>query len=108
MLGRLREGVTPADCYDSYVCACAWMALSALDGARDGGVEAFTAGTLSVRRASGKILGLDRRYALEMVCAGEVSVEFDKLIDRQLERAAISSISGFAKICDNACASLTI
>ena len=58
--------------------------------------------------ASGKILGLDRRYALEMVCAGEVSVEFDKLIDRQLERAAISSISGFAKICDNACASLTI
>ena len=53
MLSRLREGVTPADCYDSYVCACAWMALSALDGARDGGVEAFTAGTLSVRRASG-------------------------------------------------------
>ena len=58
--------------------------------------------------ASGKILGLDRRYALEMVCAGDVSVEFDKLIDRQLERAAISSISGFAKICDNASASLTI
>ena len=53
MLGRLREGVTPEDCYDSYVCACAWVALSALDGARDGGVEAFTAGTLSVRRASG-------------------------------------------------------
>ena len=58
--------------------------------------------------ASGKLLGLDRRYALEMVCAGDVSVEFDKLIDRQLERAAVSSISGFAKICDNASASLTI
>ncbi len=58
--------------------------------------------------ASGKLLGLDRRYALEMVCAGDVSVEFDKLIDRQLERAAISSISGFAKICDNASAVLTI
>jgi HK97 family phage major capsid protein len=58
--------------------------------------------------ASGKLLGLDRRYALEMVCAGDVSVDFDKLIDRQLERAAISSISGFAKICDNASASLTI
>ena len=53
MLGRLRDGVTPEDCYDSYVCACAWVALSALDGVRDGGVEAFTAGTLSVRRASG-------------------------------------------------------
>ncbi len=54
------------------------------------------------------LLGLDRRYALEMVQAGEVNVEFDKLIDRQLERAAISSISGFAKICDNASASLSI
>lgn len=57
---------------------------------------------------SGTLLGLDRRYALEMVQAGEVSVEFDKLIDRQLERAAISSISGFAKICDKAAAALTI
>ena len=44
------------------------------------------------------IIGLDRRYALEMVQAGEVSVEYDKLIDRQLERAAITSISGFGKI----------
>ena len=58
--------------------------------------------------AAGTILGIDRRYALEMVRAGDVSVEFDKLIDRQLERAAISSISGFARICDSACASLII
>ena len=57
---------------------------------------------------TGKILGLDRRYALEMVQAGDISVEFDKLIDRQLERAAISSISGFARICDKAAACLTI
>lgn len=48
------------------------------------------------------ILALDRRYALEMVQAGEVSVEYDKLIDRQLERAAITSIAGFAKISDDA------
>jgi len=27
-----------------------------------------------------------------------VMVEYDKLIDRQLERAAITSISGFAKL----------
>lgn len=53
MLGRLREGVAPEDCYDSYVCACAWLALSELGSVRDGGVEAFTAGTLSVRRAPG-------------------------------------------------------
>ena len=28
--------------------------------------------------------------------------EYDKLIDRQLERAAITSISGFGKICTEA------
>ena len=47
--------------------------------------------------ADGCILAFDRRYALEMVQAGDVSVEYDKLIDRQLERAAITSISGFGK-----------
>lgn len=46
-----------------------------------------------------RILGLDRRYALELVRAGDVMVEYDKLIDRQLERAAITSIAGFGKIC---------
>ncbi len=44
------------------------------------------------------ILAFDRRYALEMVQAGDVCVEYDKLIDRQLERAAITSICGFNKI----------
>ena len=47
---------------------------------------------------SGTILGLDRNYALEMVRASDVLVEYDKLIDRQLERAAVTSIAGFAKI----------
>lgn len=47
---------------------------------------------------SGKAIGLDRNYALEMVQGSDVMVEYDKLIDRQLERAAITSISGFAKI----------
>lgn len=51
---RLREDVTPEDCYDSYVCACAWMALSGLGSVRDGaGVESFTAGTLTVRKSTG-------------------------------------------------------
>ena len=44
------------------------------------------------------LIGLDKNYALEMVSGGEVLVEYDKLIDRQLERAAITSISGFAKL----------
>lgn len=37
-------------------------------------------------------------YALELVRGTDVLVEYDKLIDRQLERAAITSISGFSKI----------
>ena len=45
------------------------------------------------------IVALDRRYALEMVQSGDVSVEYDKLIDRQLERAAITTLCGFSKIC---------
>ena len=44
------------------------------------------------------IIGLDKNYALEMVTAGDVCVEYDRLIDKQLERAAITSISGFAKL----------
>ena len=58
--------------------------------------------------ADGKIIGLDNRYALELVRAGDVLVEFDKLIDRQLERAAITSISGFGKICNGAAAVLNV
>ena len=58
--------------------------------------------------AGGVIIGLDNRYALELVRAGDVLVEYDKLIDRQLERAAITSISGFGKICDGAAAVLNV
>ena len=47
---------------------------------------------------AGALIGLDRNYALEQVLSGDVLVEYDKLIDRQLERAAITSISGFAKL----------
>lgn len=46
----------------------------------------------------GSIIGLDKRYALEMVSAGGVRVEYDKLIDCQTERAAVTSIAGFSKI----------
>ena len=56
----------------------------------------------------GKLIGLDRNYALEMVCAGDVMVEYDKLIDRQVERAAITSTSGFAKLYTDAGKVLTI
>ena len=54
------------------------------------------------------IIGLDNRFALEQVRAGDVLVEYDKLIDRQLERAAITTISGFGKICAEATAVLNV
>lgn len=52
---------------------------------------------------SDKIIGLDKTCALELVQAGDVLVDYDKLIDRQLERASISVISGFAKVFNDAC-----
>lgn len=57
---------------------------------------------------SGTAIGLDKGYALEMISAGDVQVEYDRLIDRQLERAAITSISGFAKLYDGAGKVLTV
>ena len=47
---------------------------------------------------AGKIIALDKSCALEKVQAGDVITDFDKLIDRQLERAAVTTIAGFAKI----------
>jgi hypothetical protein len=58
--------------------------------------------------SDGAIVGLDNRYALEMIKSGEVLVEYDKLIDRQLERAAITTIFGFSKICNGASAVLCV
>lgn len=46
----------------------------------------------------GTLIGLDKRCALERVVAADVTVEYDKLIDRQLDRAAITTITGFSKI----------
>lgn len=50
----------------------------------------------------GKLIGIDHTCALEMVQAGDVQTEYDKLIDRQLERASISTIAGFTKIFSDA------
>ncbi len=45
-----------------------------------------------------KVIGLDKHCALEMVQSGGIVMDTDKLIDRQLERTAISCTAGFAKI----------
>ena len=58
--------------------------------------------------ASGRLIGLDKNYALEMVQAGGVVTDYDKLIDRQLERAAITCTAGFAKIFTEASKMLTV
>lgn len=47
---------------------------------------------------STKLICFDKNCALEMVQAGDVVTDYDKLIDRQLERAAITCTAGFAKI----------
>jgi len=56
---------------------------------------------------AGKILVLDKDCALELVQAGDVVTDYDKLIDRQLERAAISMTAGFARIYDGAAQGLS-
>jgi hypothetical protein len=57
---------------------------------------------------AGTVIGLDKKYALELLRATDVLVEYDKLIDRQLERAAITSVSGFAKLFPEASRILTV
>ena len=57
---------------------------------------------------AGTAIGLDKRFALEMVQGSDVTVEYDKLIDRQLERAAVTTISGFAKLFQGASRVLTV
>ncbi|MEG0614348.1 MAG: hypothetical protein RR540_01220 [Oscillospiraceae bacterium] len=48
------------------------------------------------------IIGLDKKYALEMVTSSDVILETDKLIDRQVDRIAISVTTGFSKIISDA------
>lgn len=55
-----------------------------------------------------KLVAIDKSCALEMVTAGGVETDFDRLIDRQLERAAITHIFGFAKIFADASKVMTV
>lgn len=54
------------------------------------------------------IIGLDRNYAIEKVQASPITTDFDKIIDRQIERATISTIVGFAPIFSSAMQVLTL
>ena len=63
------------------------------------GTEIVTAKGLN---GGNTIIGLDKNYAIEKIQVGDIITDFDKLIDRQLERATITSIAGFSCICPDA------
>lgn len=65
-------------------------------------VTPLGANLITVNRHENALIALDKNYALEMVTAGGIITDFDKLIDQQLERAAITQIYGFSKIFDDA------
>lgn len=54
------------------------------------------------------LIGIDNSSVLERVQAGPLVTEFDKLIDRQLERASVTLTSGFAKIYNDAAKIISI
>ena len=62
----------------------------------------------SSRVPENTIIGLDKDYALERVQSGEVTTEYDRLIDRQLERAAITCTAGFSKLFTDAAVVLSL
>lgn len=66
-------------------------------------ITPFGAEVLKLNGVDGKsVIALDNKAALEKVQAGGVLTEYDKLIDRQLERAAITTITGFSTIFSDA------
>lgn len=54
------------------------------------------------------VIGVDKSCAVEKVQAGDIVTDYDKLIDRQLERATITTISGFSKIFNDATRALSL
>lgn len=52
--------------------------------------------------ADDNIIGIDKNCALEMIQAGEILIDYDRLIDKQLERITISSVAGFAAVFSSA------
>ena len=57
---------------------------------------------------SDTIIGLDKDCALQMIQSGDIVIDYDKVIDKQLERAAISVTAGFSKIFSSAIKAISI
>lgn len=55
-----------------------------------------------------KIIGIDRNFALEFITSSDLVLETDKLIDRQLDRIAVSITCGFRKLTPDAVKVLSV
>ena len=67
LAGRLREGVSPEDCGEAFSLACAWTALAGLE--TGGGVERFTAGSVSIQTGGGGARAAALREQAEEILA---------------------------------------
>lgn len=47
------------------------------------------------------IIGVDKNFALQMIQSGDIVIEYDKVIDKQLEQATITMTTGFSRIYRN-------
>ena len=54
----------------------------------------------------GAIVVFDKKFALEKVQFGDIVTDYDKLIDRQIEKATVTSTVGFNRIVNRACVNL--
>lgn len=44
------------------------------------------------------IIGMDKNFAIQMVQSGDILIEYDKIIDKQLEQATVTMTTGFSRI----------
>lgn len=58
--------------------------------------------------AESEFILFDKNATLEKVCYGKVIVDYDKLINKQFENAAITTITGFSKLFPEACKKLVL
>lgn len=64
LAARLKPGLTPEDCADSFVCAAAWFVLGALEhGGSAADIASFTAGEVTVTKGSRQTLTYLRQQA---------------------------------------------
>ena len=61
----------------------------------------------SAQLTGNKIIGIDKRFALEQISCGDIILETDKLIDCQLDRIAVSVSVGFRTLMGDAVQSIS-